>query len=376
MASSTSLPLVSVTLSFKGQNVTLENLSTSTTGTDLYEQTRKVFSIPETTELKLLFKGKKVGLEDHIFTSVPTQTKKKTPPKIMVMATSSSTISHIASQRSDPLIRGFDKEQQKQTSTKNAAITGGYWGRHTQDKNYKFCKIQACDWQSFGHRPNEKTPHEFQAQRLLERLANDPGIVAIMKERELVVNTLGEMDPIDDRLMQKTEASGGCLLGYNTNRGLRIDIKLRTDDLQAFRPYPSLVATLIHELSHNWVGEHDLVFWTNFGQMRAEYLYWHLHHTREFVHGKTTAELAELPTSSKHKIFEFIMQELLRDMHQHGLHPNSIQAPIRQRCDELDATYNRGRRLGGDDKNLSAREKALEAAERRRRQGQQPENKE
>eukprot|EP00957_Ditylum_brightwellii_P180316 13736496-Ditylum_brightwellii.AAC.1 len=88
-------------------------------------------------------------------------------------------------------------------------------------------------------------------------LASDPGVIAVMKECELVVNALGEMDPIDDRLMQKHKADGACLLGYNTNHGLRIDIKLRTDDLQGFRPYPQLVSTQIHELSHNWVGEHD-----------------------------------------------------------------------------------------------------------------------
>jgi hypothetical protein len=55
-----------------------------------------------------------------------------------------------------------------------------------------------------------------------------------------MVGTLGEMDPIDDRLMQKKEQQGGCLLGYNTNGGVRIDVKLRTDDLQGFRPYLEL----------------------------------------------------------------------------------------------------------------------------------------
>jgi hypothetical protein len=39
------------------------------------------------------------------------------------------------------------------------------------------------------------------------------------------------MDPDDDRIMQRMQIEGEeCLLGYNTNRGLRIDTKLRTDD--------------------------------------------------------------------------------------------------------------------------------------------------
>jgi hypothetical protein len=39
------------------------------------------------------------------------------------------------------------------------------------------------------------------------------------------------MDTDDDRIMQRMQIEGGeCLLGYNTNRELRIDMKLRTDD--------------------------------------------------------------------------------------------------------------------------------------------------
>lgn len=263
-----------------------------------------------------------------------------------------------------------------------------------QDKNYKFVKFQACTWQSFGHRPIESTPHAFAALRLLEQLATDPGICAIMKSRELVVNTLGEMDPIDDRLMQKKQHGGAaCLLGYNTNHGLRIDIKLRTEDLQGFRPYPELVATLIHELSHNWVGDHNLLFWSNHAQMRAEYLYHHMYSTNShhLVEGKTTAGLAGLSNMTKETIFPSIMQELGRDMQQHGLHPTMIQAPIQQRCQELEQTYSQAvakeQRLGGaevavavavaggnGDESMdgsSARERVLAAAERRRQQQQQ-----
>ena len=65
-------------------------------------------------------------------------------------------------------------------------------------------------------------PHASEARRLLERLKTSPGIVVILRSRELVVGTLGEMDPVDDRIMQMMQLEGGeCLLGYNTNRGLR-----------------------------------------------------------------------------------------------------------------------------------------------------------
>ena len=64
-------------------------------------------------------------------------------------------------------------------------------------------------------------PHTSEARWLLEQLKTNPGIVAILRSRELVVGTLGEMDPVDDRIMQMMQLEGGeCLLGYNTNRGL------------------------------------------------------------------------------------------------------------------------------------------------------------
>merc|ERR1712153_132068 len=129
-----------------------------------------------------------------------------------------------------------------------------------------------------------------------------------MKERELVVGTLNEMDPIDDRIMHKLQQEHGndrsCLLGYNTNRGLSIDVKLRSDDLNNFRPYPELVQTLIHELSHNWVGDHNLLFWTNYAQMRTEYLYTHKNLRRPYN------ELAGLNASQLDDVFGTIMKEL------------------------------------------------------------------
>ena len=193
-----------------------------------------------------------------------------------------------------------------------------------------------------------------------------------MKERELFVNTLGEMDPIDDRLMQNKQTQGACLLGYNTNRGLRIDIKLRTDDLRAFRSYPQLVATLIHELSHNWVGEHNLLFWTNHGQMRVEYFHRHslLTSSGYIINGRTSAQIAEVPYLTNEGIFQQVMKELQQDMAQHGLHPRTIEAAIRQRCEDLKIVAGADRTLGsGDGITIqgSARELALAAAERRAR---------
>ena len=336
------------------------------------------FNLSEETQLRILLNGKQLKVSNEaVFSAKP---KKKT--KVIVMATSAVVLKDLDEKRSDPLIRGFEQEDAKDANRKK--MESGprkHWGDGMiQDKNYKFCRCQACTWQDFGHRPSEQTPHAFAAMQLLEKLTQDPGIVAIMKERELVVGTLGEMDPIDDRLMLKKqqEQKGSCLLGYNTNGGARIDIKLRSDDLQSFRNYPDLVSTLIHELSHNWIGEHNAIFWLNYAQMRAEYLYEHARLRSTLVNGTTTAELAGLDKDKLENVFEYIMQELVQEMGQHGLHPNMIADPIRQRCQELADNNKRGKRLGGSadgrstaaSDGSSARDRALAAAERRAREQQ------
>ena len=128
--------------------------------------------------------------------------------------------------------------------------------------------------------------------------------------------------------------------------------------------------------SKKFTSKNMMLFWTNFAQMRAEYFYWHCNHATELVEGKTTAELAGFRNLNKSNIFQLIMQELVGDMRQHGLHPNAIQEPIKQRCGELEEAYSKvGQRLGSgnttslaSNENLSARERALQAAERRRNQ--------
>lgn len=358
-----------LTLTYQGQSSHLSNITTETTLETLKDQARVVFSLDD-TNIRLLYKGK-ILTQTHVFTEVPPKNKRK----ILVMASSQQSVNDLNSKRSDPTIRGFDQDFRKKTVKKTTV-----WGTD-QNKNYKFCRFEACTWQSFGHRAGSHTPHAFEAMKLLEQLATDPGVVAIMVERELVVGTLGEMDPIDDRLKQKHQAKGSCLLGYNTNGGARIDLKLRPDNLQGFLPYRDIVSTLIHELSHNWVSEHNLLFWTNFGQMRVEYLHRHatMAASGTVVNGKTTAELAGVHlTNGMESIATTVLQELEKDMQQHGLHPQMIAPAILERCQQLTSASKQaeqGQRIGsnGSDNNgsTSARERALAAAERRA--NQQPE---
>jgi len=320
-------------------------------------------------------------------------------PKIIVMATLLKNVQELNAGRSDPTIRGFDQEPlQNSSRSKESTTTNTNVWEHPQDKQYKFCRFQACTWQQFGHRVDDpskksttKTPHAFAAMALLEKLACDPGVVAIMVERQLVVGTLGEMDPIDDRLKQKMEEEhGGCLLGYNTNGGARIDLKLRPDSMEGFLPYSQIVSTLIHELSHNWVGDHNALFWSNFAQMRVEYIHKHvsLATSGHFVRGKSTLEIADLPKASSlvdmRSIADFVIAECSAEMKNYGIPVEVVTPLILDRCRELTRGSHQseqGRKLGSSSNSgnsassttattTSTRELALAAAERRLRQQQ------
>lgn len=415
-----------VRFSYKGHSITTDNdVSKQTTATALLAKVRTLFQTDEDVILRLIFKGKTIAQEtlegeDAINRSNGNdrpafldgmQIPKSGTAKVIVMGSATAAaVRTLNSRRSDPLMRGFGDEKSSRTAA--AAPLSTFWGpghgeQHTQ---YKFCRFQECADASFGARPGASTPHAWEARTLLERLATDPGIVAVLTSRELVVGTLGEIDPIDDRLVQHKQREGGCVLGYNTNHGLRIDVKLRTEDLGGFRPYWELAATLVHELSHNWVGEHNAVFWTNHGQMRVEYLWRHARLMRggAFARGKRTAALAEvtdmiIPNSgnkvaggSKNaaipseaqtmdNICQSVRQELATDMAQHGLPAQLVMPAVLAFSKELmtetqdDADLNvGGLRLGtssstSDQNNdatnagVTVRERALAAAEKRAR---------
>jgi hypothetical protein len=176
---------------------------------------------------------------------------------LLFVASSRQQVQAVQDQKSDPTIRGFELEDERDRARQLA----GY--EAAQDSKYCFCKFEFCE--------RFTDPHPFDAERLLKKLATDPGVVQIMKRRQFTVLWLCEMDPQEDRLAQKKEEEGACLLGYNQNGGEKIYIRLRNDDGKSFRGYNGLVNTLLHELTHNICGPHDDVFWKVFGELKHEY---------------------------------------------------------------------------------------------------------
>ncbi|KAJ1634699.1 WLM domain-containing protein [Pavlovales sp. CCMP2436] len=291
------------------------------TAGELVQQARTAFALGPDADIRLLHKGRQLAPDAPLI---------GLDGKVMVMSASAASIADLNAARADPTLRGFDNEDRIAAIRKSeaealqpAALAEGkskVW-RSAQDPRYRFSRIEAVGWQNFGTRPGTSTPHQFAARELLDKMATDPGVVVCVSQRrglreepspkpnhnpnlkpspqmqrarELVVGTLGEMDPIDDRLKLSLQQQGGDLLGYNTNHGMRIDMKLRTDDLVGFMPYPALAETLLHELCHNWVGPHNKLFWTLFAQMRVEYLHEHfrLAASGVLIDGQTTAALA------------------------------------------------------------------------------------
>lgn len=93
--------------------------------------------------------------------------------------------------------------------------------------------------------------HQDKALSILQQLKADPGIIYIMNKNKWNIALLSEMSPIT----QPT------LLGYNMNKGQKIALRLRTDDMEGFRYFTDIRRVLVHELTHMVYGEHDSNFW-------------------------------------------------------------------------------------------------------------------
>ena len=184
------------------------------------------------------------------------------------MASSSGEVERVRKFRPDPLVKGFKEQEQdelRRLLKTNQLASESPWGvASDQDSEYRFGRFEVL-----YRRPN---PTPFEAEKLLKKLATDPGIIKIMKSRKFGVCTLCELDPEDADQEQAEKGEGNkCLLGWNRNFGERIALRLRTNDFVSFRKYDSIVNTLIHELTHNVFGPHDEKFWGLFNDLKHEY---------------------------------------------------------------------------------------------------------
>jgi WLM domain len=99
-------------------------------------------------------------------------------------------------------------------------------------------------------------PNEDEARRILERLRDDPGVDAVMRKYNFSVGSLCELFPEG-----QVGVSEVCVMGLNQNKGQRILLRLRTDDLSGFRKFQSIKQVLFHELAHNVHSDHNSDFY-------------------------------------------------------------------------------------------------------------------
>lgn len=226
---------------------------------------------------KLISKGKMLRPDNDSLTV--SEAGLSSGSKVMLVASSAKDISFVQSSRADPLVKGFaEEERDEQSRRKRARASLTAWGTK-QDAEFNFGSIKA----EFKY----SEPPPYEAERLLQKLATDPGIIEIMKSRKFKVGVLTEMSPVEaQERMAKRGTPNMDLLGYNQNYGGMIVLRLRTDTLKGFRPYHDLINTLIHELTHNVWGPHDANFWKLFGELKAQYMRFH----RFWSHGGRAAD--------------------------------------------------------------------------------------
>jgi hypothetical protein len=267
-----------VSLNFKGSSYDVP-VQTGDSISQIFDFVQEIPELDFPREnCKLICKGKVFRPDDQV--SSAGESRLIPGAKMMLMATSAHDAAFVKSQRADPLVKGFKEEARDERNRKKRAMAAAIsaWGTK-QDLEYRFNSIKA----EFKY----STPSPYDAEKLLEKLSTDPGIIEIMKTRQFKVGILTEMSPVEaQERMAKKGTPGMDLLGYNQNAGEMIVLRLRTDNTKGFRPYHDLINTLIHEMTHNVWGPHDHNFWKLFGELKAQYMRFH----RFWSHGGQAAD--------------------------------------------------------------------------------------
>lgn len=200
-----------------------------------------LLSLPRTH--RLLLRGKELSDFNAPFSA-------KTKSTLYIIATSENTVAEVKAAKPDPLLRGF-KTQRSKFAARPASASSGMQG------------MRATGFKSIQTLPGK--PNEAKAREILTTLQHDIGFNAVMDARGWTVGCLAEMEAEG-----KVGVDPVCVLGYNTNKGQSIHLRLRTDDGNGFRPMWKLHEVLSHELAHNVHSEHDKDFYALMSKVAKE----------------------------------------------------------------------------------------------------------
>jgi len=224
------------------------------------------------SDVKLIYKGKilsddNVDLYDKIVHTEKFFSKKSSNKGIRLIATGISSIEagthnnrQVESIRNSPRIRDDITEsgrrdiaarQRLGKMTLSKVANGHQYSR----RNYSVGKLETLPM----------LPNEAKAREILKSLANDPGVLSCMEKHQWNIGCLAEMYPEG-----KVGESEVCILGLNRNKGQKILLRLRTDDLKGFRKISNIRKVFFHELAHNVHSEHDNKFFKLMRQIEQE----------------------------------------------------------------------------------------------------------
>ena len=217
--------------------------------TTLNELKERVEFATNCVDIKLILKGKHLNsnLQETIG-SIPGGTL----AKISAIGSRQSEINLVNHSQTDRNITRVVNDLNGVVRRTDATTSRSSDRRHSQ---YCFGGIQ-----TLPGLPNEST-----ARSILEELSVDIGVLAVMEKHKFKVGTLCELYPEG-----YVGVSDVCVMGLNEGNGIRILLRLRTDDLKGFRKILSIRKVLFHELAHNMHSDHDNKFYMLMRQIERE----------------------------------------------------------------------------------------------------------
>jgi len=258
-ASKVTIPLLPKTTVEKIKSALVQSVNTSNESVQMTNQ-----------DIKILHKGK-ILMDDAIdlFTLLTQSSKKlKKDVKLIAMGVSTTEARKANQQFKEGLLkaprirdditesgeRDIRRRLQLGRRIMNEASKNSTKVKSTE-KKFKFHRIETLPM----------LPDQKQAKEILTQLANDPGILACMAKHEWNVGCLAELYPEG-----KVGESAVCVMGLNQNKGQKLLLRIRTDDLSGFRKILSIRKVLFHELAHNVHSEHDSKFFQLMRQIERE----------------------------------------------------------------------------------------------------------
>ncbi|EMD39332.1 hypothetical protein CERSUDRAFT_46810 [Gelatoporia subvermispora B] len=230
---------IEVTVSHRGTTHKLSLLPADTLAV-LYARLEELTGVPPPLQ-KLLYKGKKPNVDPE--------------GSLEAAGLKHGTKAQMLGTRPDELqdLQKVESEhQRRERILRERAARGPVKVRSTArpgsdpSAQYRFHRIE----------PLAHLPAPEPARALLQRLADDPAIRAVMRAHKLAVGLLTELAPHEQP----------HLLGLNENAGQAIKLRIRTDRYDGFRLYAEVRRVLCHELTHNvWVDHDD-----NFKKMNSQ----------------------------------------------------------------------------------------------------------